>query len=261
MLKIVVCVKQVYDPEVPVSRFQVSARGRRVVPPQGTPPVLSPFDENALEVAFGIKDAMDARITVISMGAKISRPLFRAVTAAGADELILLEDSRFEELDSYASAHVLAYAIGKIGGCDLVLCGRQAADTDAGQVGIGIAEILDIPAVTFADKVEADGVRLRVTRLNGSETVESAMPALVTMSNIVGELRRPPVSAFLDAKKHPPTVWKKKDIAFDPTLRRTVLHKLFIPEWGGTDCQMIEGKNPAETAGQLASVIAAGMAG
>jgi len=140
--------KQVLDPEAPVSAFKIDPEAKRAIPPKGTPPVLNPNDENALEAALRIKDAQPAEITVISMGRQLARPVVKKSLAVGANELVLLEDDGFEDLDSYSAAYILATAIKKIGKSDLILCGRQAADTDAGQVGSGIAEILGIPSIT-----------------------------------------------------------------------------------------------------------------
>jgi electron transfer flavoprotein beta subunit len=175
MLTIVVCVKQVVDPEAPLSLFAIAPDGRNLLPPPGTPPVLSTFDENALEAALRIKGAVGARVVVLSLGNKLARPVLKKTLAAGADELILLEDEQFGELDGSGTALALATAIRKIGDADLVLCGRQAADTDAGQVGIGIASTLDMPAITLAQ------MRLPTAGLVGVarryEVVETPLPA------------------------------------------------------------------------------------
>ena len=154
MIEIIICMKQVIDPEAPVSTFKIDPEAKRAIPPSGTPPVLNPYDENALEAALRIKDTNGARITVISMGRKLSQPVVKKSLAVGADELILLEDDVFEDLDSYSAAYILASVIKKIGRYDLIICGRQASDTDAGQVGSGVAEILGIPSITVAQKVE-----------------------------------------------------------------------------------------------------------
>ncbi len=93
-----------------------------------------------------------AKITVLSAGARLARAVVKKALAVGADELVLLEDDGYQSLDSYATIRVLAAAIRKLGGCDLVLCGRQASDTDAGQVGPGLAEYLDLPVITHASE-------------------------------------------------------------------------------------------------------------
>ena len=125
-MKIIVCVKVVLDPEAPASLFQVDTDNKKVIPPKGTPPVLNPFDENALEAALRIKDSKGASITVLSMGKNIPKAIIRKCLAVGAEKLILAEDNLFEDLSGYSTACTLAAAIKKIGQYDLILCGRQA---------------------------------------------------------------------------------------------------------------------------------------
>ena len=255
MISIIVCMKQVLDPEAPVSAFKVDPEAKRAIPPKGTPPVLNPFDENALEAALRIKDTQGAEITVISMGRNLARPVVKKSLAAGADELILLEDDAFEDFDSYSAAYILAGAIRKIEKYDLILCGRQAADTDAGQVGSGIAEILGIPSITVARKIEASNGKVRVERvvLDGYEIIEAPMPALVTASNEIGELRSATVKAIIEARKKMVTVWNAQDLGVNPSqTKRTNLLALFIPAREAVKCQMVEGKNPEEAGEKLA---------
>ena len=258
MLTIAVCIKQVVDPEAPLSLFQIAPDGKNLVPPPGTPPVLSAFDENALEAALKIKDAVGAKVTIVSVGNKLAKAVLRKTLAAGADELVLLEDEQFEDLDSSSTALVLTTAIQKLGGVDLVLCGRQAADTDAGQVGFGIAALLDIPAITLARKVETSNGRVRVERVlpDGHEVVEAALPALVTASNEIGELRFPPVKAVIAAQKVQPTVWTAADLGLDLAgAARTNLVKFFVPQ-RNVECEMIQG-SPEEIAERIAFVLKA----
>ena len=152
-MQIVVCIKQVLDPEMPSSSFKIDREERRVIPPQGTPPVLSPFDENALEAALRIKDGHGAKVIALSMGDKLARPVLRKTLAAGADELILLEDPAFEYTDSFTTAGVLAAAIRKIGDVEIIFTGRQAADWDSGITGCATAEELGVPCITVVRKV------------------------------------------------------------------------------------------------------------
>ncbi len=256
VLKIIVCMKQVLDPEAPSSVFRVDPEAKRVIPPAGVPPVLNPFDENALEVALRIKDTQEAEITVISMGRNLAKAVVKKPLAAGADQLILLEDDVFADLDSYATAHVLTLAIKKIGEYDLILCGREAADTDAGQVGSGIAEILGIPSVTVARSVAADDGRVRVERVvsDGYQVIEAPMPMLVTASSEAGELRMAPLKAILEAQKQKPTVWNAQELEVDPTqMKRISFHKLFTPAHRDGRCELVEGQSPEEAGTNLAA--------
>ena len=101
-----------------------------------------------------MKDVNGGKITIISLGINLQRDVVKKPLSMGADELILLEDPAFVDGDSWSTAYALAAAIRKIGQYDLIFCGRQAADWDSGQVGSGIAEILGLPQVTIAKKIE-----------------------------------------------------------------------------------------------------------
>ena len=130
-MHIIVCVKQILDPEIPPVRFNIDPEKMKVIPPDGVPPVINPFDEQAMEAALRIKDAKrDTRITALSLGDSHSRDILKHCLSMGADEAILLEDSAFSTCDSAGLAYALSMAIRKIGPFDLILCGRQAADWD-----------------------------------------------------------------------------------------------------------------------------------
>ena len=173
----------------------------------------------------------------------------------GADELILLEDAAFESLTVTATAHLLATAIRDTGEYDLILCGRQAADTDAGQVGSGIAEILKIPGITAACKVEVSDGKVRVERVvsDGYEVIEAPTPALVTTSSEVGDLRYPGVKEVMAAQKTPITVRNGQELGVDVSgLKRLNMVSLSAPPGRKTECQFIEGETPEEAGANLA---------
>ncbi len=257
-MNMIVCCKQVIDPEAPPASFKVDTSANKVVPPQGVPPVISPFDEQAVEAALRIKDAKGGKITAISLGVNLLRDVVKKPLSMGADELVLLEDAAFTDGDSWSTAYALAMAIKKIGGYDIIFCGRQAADWDAGQVGSGIAEILGLPSVTVAKKVEVTDGKARVERVtaDGYEVVEVSLPALITVSNELGEARYPTIKGIMAAKRKEPIIWKPADIGVDPSKigasgRRTKLLKLFQPVREGK-CEVIKGETPEEAAVALA---------
>jgi len=257
-MNMIVCVKQVIDPEAPPASFKIDASSNTVVPPSGVPPVISPFDENAIEAALRIKDAQGGKITALSLGVNLLRDVVKKPLAMGADELILLEDEAFAGGDSWSTAYALAMAIRKIGEYDLIFCGRQAADWDGGQVGSGIAEILGLPSVTLARKINITDGKARVERVTteGHEVIEISLPALITVSNELGEARYPTIRGIMAAKKKEPVVWKPADIGVEPSQvgaagRRTKLLKLFQPVREGK-CEIIEEESPEEAAVSLA---------
>ena len=92
MKNIIVCMKQVLDPEIPLSLFHIDTEAKQAIQPKAMPPVLSPFDENALEAALKIKDVQEVTVTVISLGKKLNRVVVSSALAAGADQLILVQD-------------------------------------------------------------------------------------------------------------------------------------------------------------------------
>ncbi|RLC96234.1 MAG: electron transfer flavoprotein subunit beta [Chloroflexi bacterium] len=254
----IVCVKQVPDPEAPPASFKVDPAANKVVPPPGVPPVISTFDEIAVEAALRLKDAHGGKITVLSLGNNLVRDVVKKPLAMGADELVLLEDPAYEDGDSWSTAYALSMAIKKIGAYDIIFCGRQAADWDAGQVGVGIAELLGIPTVTLAKKVEASDGKVRVERVvaDGYEVVEIPTPCLITVTNELGEPRYAPLKGIMKAAKIQPTIWKPGDIGVDTAQvgaagRRAKLVKLFQPVKEGK-CEIIEGENVADAAVNLA---------
>jgi electron transfer flavoprotein beta subunit len=257
-MNIVVCVKQVIDPEAPPASFKIDAASNKVVPPAGVPPIIDPYAEYAIEAALRIKDALGGKITAISLGINQLRDVIKKPLSMGTDELVLLEDESFAEGDSWSTAYALAMAIKKIGDYDLILCGREASDWNAGQVGSGIAEILGLPSVTLAQKIDITDGKARVERVtaDGYEVIEVLLPALITVSNELGEPRYPTIKGIMAAKKKEPIIWKPADIGVDPAQvgaagRRTKMLKLFQPVHEG-EVEVIEGETPEEAAANLA---------
>lgn len=252
-MRIIVCVKVVIDPEAPASLFKVDSETNKLIPPKGTPPVINPFDENALEASLQIKDGQQSTITILSMGTNIPKPVIKKSLATGADNLVLLEDPLFDELDTYNTVSILASAIRKIKEYDLIVCGRESADTDAGQVGLGIAEMLRIPSVSLARKIKAGDNKIVVEKVleNGYETIEVPLPALVTVSSEVGNLRTANMQGIMAAQKKPMISWNADQLGITQSpIRRVSLLRLFQPNHE-TKCQIITGISPEESAANL----------
>ncbi len=123
-MSVIVCVKQIIDPETPPSAFKIDAEAKRAIPPRDRAPVLSPFDENAVEAALQIKETHGGKLTVLCMGQDLVMDVVKKPLATGADELVLVQDEALEGGDSFARAYALATAIKKIAEFDLILCGR-----------------------------------------------------------------------------------------------------------------------------------------
>jgi electron transfer flavoprotein beta subunit len=256
-MNIIVCVKQVIDPEAPPSSFKVNAATNRAEM-HGAQPVIDPYGEYAVEASLKIKEAGGGKITVISLGEKLLREVVKKPLAMGADALVLLEDAAFTGGDSRSTASALAAAIRKVGEYDLILCGREASDTNAGQTGAGIAGILGLPCVTLARKIDAGNGRLTVERVTsvGYDVLEVPLPAVVTVSNEIGEPRYPTIKGIMTAKKIEPVVWKPADIGLDASRLGEAgagvkLQRLYQPVYEGR-CEFVEGETPEEAAVSLA---------
>lgn len=260
MLRIVVCAKQVLDPELPPSAFAIRADGKGVEPPEGSPPVISPYDENALEAALRIKDEQECEITVISLGAHLAKPVLRKTLAAGADHLVLAQDERLEGAGSLITAHALAAAIRKLPGYDLVLCGRQASDTNAGLVGIGLSELMELPLLPLASSLRISGgtVSARCEIPAGIAEFQAELPAVATVTSEAGDLRMATVKASIAAKKKKPQVMNLDDLGVEPSeLEPGELAGLEKSPARAGKCMIIREEDPAAAGRQLADALKA----
>lgn len=253
-MHIIVCIKQVPDPEGDWEAFEIMEDGLTVTP-RGVPPVLGVFDENALEAALRIRDAAAApvRITVLSIGKRVADAVMIKALAAGADEVIKLEDPLLKTagLSSMAAAKVLASVIQKIGTCDLILTGRQSSDLNAGKTGIYLGLHLNIPVISMAKKVDAEGGQVRARRLipGGHEVVVADLPALVVVSNEVGELRYPAMKVRREARKKPILKMTMEEISINGVDLRgeppLVLTRLVHPVLPEKKCHYFPSDDPA----------------
>ena len=256
-MNIVVCIKQVPDPEMPSSRLSVDEATRKVGVPANAEMVISPFDENAVEAALQLKEAFGGRVVALSMGNESCRQALRRALAMGADEAVLLSDPAFLGGDSYSNAYTLAQAVRRIGSFDLVLCGREAADWDAGQVPIGIAEFLGLPALTPIGSIEVADGRLLLRRVtdDGYDVCELTPPAVLGISNESNTPRYPPLKGIIEASKKPFTTWAAADIGADtskvgPAMAKTRLAALSVPMME-RECEFVEGDSFEEIAEKL----------
>lgn len=257
-MDMVVCVKQIPDPETPATAFKVDEAAMKVVPAQGIAPVISPFDAQAVEAALRIRDAAggEGKITILSVGPAGARDVIKHSLAMGADEGVLVDDPvLYDNADPFVTVQVLAAAIRKIGPFDVIFTGRQAADWDYGITGPGLAETLGIPSVTFAKKVEANDGALTVERVlaDGFETIQVQRPCLVTVSNELGDPRYPQLRQIMAAARKQVQVWTLADLGLSPDQlqRRITIERLYIPV-KQSNVEIIEGDTVEEQAANLA---------
>jgi electron transfer flavoprotein beta subunit len=257
-MKIIVTVKQVPDPDIPPSHFKVDEAANKVVPPPGVAPVMNGYDANALEAALKLKEKHGGTVTVVTLGAQEARDTLKRALAMGADSAVLLDDPALRDGDSFMTATALAKAIEKVGEYDLILCGRQASDTDAGQVALGIAELLGLPTVSPVIAIEVSDGGLRVNRAaeDGHQVVEVPLPALLAVSSEIGEPRYPPLRGIMMAGRTQIPVWTAADLGLDenqvgPSARKTTLKRLYV-ETRESQVELVEADTPAEAGAALA---------
>lgn len=254
-MRIVTCVKEVPDPNA-ISNYALSGKLRiasdgRTLEAAAVPRCINGFDEQALEAALRLRDAgVECRIVAVSV-ALDPKPMLRHCAALGADELVAIAAPA--ALDAYVTARMLAAWIGRSGGADLVLCGRQASDDDQGVVPVLLAEQLGAPAILFARAIELHQGRLRVTRAtpDGDEVVEGPLPAVVTVSNELGTPRFPTVKVMIKARKIIPSEVAIDSLGLTDTelQPRVELLRQTVPSVQG-HCEFLSGQ-PADVARQL----------
>ncbi|MGD9346210.1 MAG: electron transfer flavoprotein subunit beta/FixA family protein [Candidatus Aminicenantes bacterium] len=257
-MKIIVCIKKIPDPEIPPAKFRLDSKTMRVLPPEGIPPVINPYDEQAVELALQIKEKREGRVIVLSIDEEASPTIVKHALSMGADEGYVIADDAFKGSDSFSIAYILAQAIKKIGDADLILCGRQAADWDEGIVGAVLAETLEFPLVTLAESLEpsAEGVLVQRVLLDGRQEFSVPLPAVVTVSSEAGKPRLPSGWGIISASRMDVPVWDAAAIGVEsphvgPGASHRELVKLYIPE-RQRQCEIVEGETTEEAAKKLA---------
>jgi electron transfer flavoprotein beta subunit len=253
-MNIVVTIKQVADPNIPPSHIQLDPSGKRIVSPFGIPPVMNGYDANALEEALRLKEKHGGKVTALGLGDDSSREVLKRAIAMGADTAILINDPELLNADSAGVGRALAAAIRKIGGFDLILSGRQASDTDGGQVLHWLAEALDVPALSPIAKIESDdGKQLTVQRLveDGYQRLCLELPALLGISSEINEPRFPPMRGTMTAARTMIPGWKASDLGLPAMTPKVELRQLNI-QLRTSKAELIAGSTPAEQGTALA---------
>ncbi|MCL2365744.1 MAG: electron transfer flavoprotein subunit beta/FixA family protein [Oscillospiraceae bacterium] len=252
-MNVLVCVKQVPNTE----ELKVDA-GAGTSNLDTIPRILSTFDACALETAIRMKDADAAvKIVVVTVGGDKAKDILKASIAVGADKAYHVNDASFESLDSLGVSYVLSLVIPKIEAAeeakfDLILLGRQANDTDAGQVGPQLAEYLDCPELAYARELSIVDGKVRATREteDGFVIVDAALPAVITVTKTEYDLRFPSVKSKMAANRAEIPVFAAADLGDGAASvwQPTTTLKTYIPErkTGGVKIEEETGELSAE---------------
>ena len=247
-MKIIVCVKQVPD----TTEVKIDPETNTLIR-QGVPSIVNPFDLNAVETGLQLREKNGGEVVVISMGPPQAAEALKECLAMGADKVYLISDRAFGGSDTLATSYTLASAIRKLGGCDMIICGKQAIDGDTAQVGPEMAEHLDISQVTYVAGVEVDGDKVTVKREHeeGYETIATTLPVMLSVVKSINEPRLPTIKGTIKANAAEIPVLTVADLEVEAdklglTGSPTLVKNIFTPEQRGHG-EMIAGSDAAET--------------
>ncbi|MFQ5988720.1 MAG: electron transfer flavoprotein subunit beta/FixA family protein [Candidatus Methylomirabilales bacterium] len=253
-MRIVVSLKQIIDPELPSSQFKIDPASKRQQP-DGHPLVISPYDENALELALQLKTQTGGHVTVLTVGQSSAVSALRKGLAMGADEATLISDPALAGSDAFGISTALARGIQKLGSPDLVLCGCESGDWADRIVGPILAEALGIPCITYVARVEKQNGRLQAQRVveEGYEIWEVAPPVLLTiLSHESNVPRYPKVKDIMAASRRPIPTWSLSDISLEAgrvgkAVTRVEVDTLSLPT-RESRCELLEGEPEEQVA-------------
>ncbi len=250
-MHIVVCMKQVLDPDLPARDFKINP-GTREAERGGANLVTNIFCENALETALQLREQAGGaganKITAICYGPPEAEDVLRKALAMTADDAVLVAREGKSNPDPAAVARVLAAATSKLGGVDLVMVGRESGDWGVGQTGGLLAEELGLPSLAFVDTIEAreGGLRLRRQTDAGTEAADTPLPAVVLITNNERNVPRiPKTRDVMMSYRKTLTKWSLADLGIDGEELRAgdgfyEVVELYVPQ-KNVQCELVAG--------------------
>ena len=210
-MKIVVCIKETPSTTAE-KRFDADMRLER----RKEDAIINPFDEYTIEEGLRQQEKHGGEVIVLCMGPATAQETLRKALAMGADSGVLVSDPALAGSDAIGTARVLAAALQKTG-FDLVLFGSAAADAYGGVVPSAVAELLELPLLSFASKLDIEGSTAKIQRQAevGYTVAEAALPALVSVLKVINEPRYPSMKGIMQAKKKPITTMSLADLGVD----------------------------------------------
>ncbi|MDH5732952.1 MAG: electron transfer flavoprotein subunit beta/FixA family protein [Candidatus Bathyarchaeota archaeon] len=251
---IIVCLKQAVD----VSQLKIDPTTGQLLT-ASAPKKISDFDKNALEEAIRIKERIGAaEIYTVTVSSEDAKPVLREALAIGADKAYLVNDQSLQNVDTWATAYVLAETIKKIGKFDLILCGETSLDSFSGLVGSRLAELLNLPQINSARKISIENGNVTAERTLESayETLKSKMPALITVTREINQPRIPSLMMIMKASRKEIVTWTTTDLNIQ---KEKIDEKVEVTEVLAPKTKrkkiMITGENTEEIAGKLAKAL------
>ncbi len=217
-MKILVPVKRVIDPNVPV---RIDLEGKNIVS-QNQPHALNPFDEVALAKAAMLRANGDAsELIAVSIGGEKTADTLRTALAMGADRAIHIVTNEDQTLQPFDIAGILAQ-IFREEQFDLALMGKQSVDSDAGQTPSLLAGFLNLPLLPDSFKLEIEGEHVIASfdHDHGQTRARAALPAIISCELHLCEPRPVSLPAMMKARQKPIASRPLADIPV--TLKQTV---------------------------------------
>ncbi|MGE9809193.1 MULTISPECIES: electron transfer flavoprotein subunit beta/FixA family protein [unclassified Janibacter] len=212
-MNIVVCVKYVPDAQSDRSFNESDNTTDR----ESVDGLLSELDEYAVEQALTLVEASEGEVTVVTVGPEAAAEAVKKALQMGAHKGVHILDDAIKGSDAAATSLLLAEAVKKIGTPDIVLTGMASTDGTMAVVPAMLAERLGLPQVTFASDLTIDGTTVKARRDGdaASETIESTLPALISVTDQINEPRYPSFKGIMAAKKKPVETWSLADLGVD----------------------------------------------
>ena len=253
-MKIIACIKQVPDSEA-----KVRAEGGQVNTGDA-PLVINPFDEYAVEGALQQREAVSgSTVTALCLGPESAKEALKHALAMGADDAILVSDPALSNLDTVGAARVLAAAIQKIGGMDMVIFGRQTLDSGSGLTAAQTARVLGWPMLGLVGQIKVDAGSVAVERVieEGRQAVKANLPAVLSVVQSIGEPRYPSFMGIRKASKANIPVWSLGDLGSSAPAAVVTRSELLNPPARDTSVEIITGETPEAIAETLADKLIA----
>jgi electron transfer flavoprotein beta subunit len=174
---------------------------------------ISELDKRALEAAIRVKEKHGGEVLTLSLGGEKTKSAILEALAMGADAAYIINDD-LDEIDSLATSKVLAAAVKKIGCPDIILCGEMSLDRLSSQVGPRLAEILNLPQVTYARQLNLENGKVIAERdlEDVDEVVAVDLPVVVSVVREINEPRIPSLINIMRAKRKPLSEWEAMDL-------------------------------------------------
>jgi len=171
---------------------------------EGTDGTLDPGDEHAVEAGLQVVESQGGEVTLVSMGPEVAMTAIRKALSMGAHRGVLVTDPALRGADTLATAKVLAATIARQP-FDLVLSGVESTDGYTGTLPMTVAELLGLPSLTFARRIELGEGAVRIERQTdlGYDVLETPLPALVTVTGAANEPRYATLKGIMSAKSKP----------------------------------------------------------